>query len=107
MFKKSFGVLLFIGCGYGFVRWKNTSTGRLQLDSFKLRIPILGSVLRTIAVGRFARTLGALTSSGITILHALAVVRDTLGNELLGRKIDEVASRVKMGESLAEPEEWR
>jgi type II secretory pathway component PulF len=88
---------------YGFVKWKSSSQGRLRWDSFKLRIPVLGSVLRTIAVGRFARTLGALTKSGITILHALSVVRDTLGNELLGREIDEVAVEVKMGQSLAEP----
>ncbi|GAI24683.1 unnamed protein product, partial [marine sediment metagenome] len=57
----------------------------------------------TIAVGRFARTLGALTKGGVIILEALSVVRDTLGNELLGREIDVVAEKVKRGESLAEP----
>jgi type II secretory pathway component PulF len=105
-FLVSFGWLtaLLIGAGiYSFIRWKNSTQGRLQWDSFKLKLPVLGSVLRTIAVGRFARTLGALTKSGITILHALSVVRDTLGNELLGREIDEVATKVKMGQSLAEP----
>ncbi len=88
---------------FSFTKWKRTEDGLLKWDSFKLKLPVLGSVLKTIAVGRFARTLGALTKSGITILHALGVVRDTLGNELLGREIDEVASRVRMGESLAEP----
>ena len=105
-FLVSFGWLtaILIGAGfYSFIRWKNTTEGRLRWDSFKLKLPVLGSVLRTIAVGRFARTLGALTKSGITILHALSVVRDTLGNELLGGEIDEVASKVKMGQSLAEP----
>jgi len=86
-----------------FVKWKRTPAGRLKLDGFLLRIPILGSVLTTIAVGRFARTLGALTSSGITILDALSVVRDTLGNEFLGRLIDDVSEKVRMGHSLAEP----
>jgi type II secretory pathway component PulF len=85
-----------------FQRWKKNA-GRLQFDAFKLRIPVLGSVLRTIAVGRFARTLGSLTMGGVTILDALAVVRDTLGNELLGREIDAVADKVKRGESLADP----
>jgi type II secretory pathway component PulF len=83
-------------------RWTQ-SAGRIQWDSFRLKIPILGSVLRTIAVGRFARTLGALTEGGVTILEALGVVRDTLGNELLGREIDTVAEKVKRGESLADP----
>jgi len=96
-------VLAAIGVGfYRLIKWTRT-TGRLQYDTFKLRIPILGSVLRTIAVGRFARTLGALTLGGVTILEALGVVRDTLGNELLGREIDTVAEKVKRGEPLAEP----
>jgi len=83
-------------------RWAKTA-GKLQWDAFKLRIPVLGSVLRTIAVGRFARTLGALTQGGVTILESLAVVRDTLGNEVLAREIDNVAEKVKRGESLADP----
>ncbi len=83
-------------------RWTK-SEGKIKWDAFKLKIPVLGSVLRTIAVGRFARTLGALTKGGVTILEALSVVRDTLGNELLGREIDTVAEEVKRGESLAEP----
>jgi type II secretory pathway component PulF len=83
-------------------RWTRTA-GRVQWDAFRLKIPVLGPVLRTIAVGRFARTLGALTKGGVTILEALAVVRDTLGNEVLARQIDEVAEKVKRGESLADP----
>ncbi len=95
--------LAMIGAGlFYFSRWTKT-VGKIRWDAFKLRIPILGSVLRTIAVGRFARTLGALTKGGVIILEALNVVRDTLGNELLGREIDIVADKVKRGESLAEP----
>jgi len=87
---------------YYLIRWTR-SQGRIKWDAFKLRVPILGSVLRTIAVGRFARTLGALTKGGVIILEALSVVRDTLGNELLGREIDAVAEKVKRGEPLAAP----
>ena len=95
--------LLLAGLAFLFVRWKNSEKGRLKWDGFKLKIPVLGSVLKTIAVGRFARTLGALTQSGITILYALGIVRDTLGNEVLAREIDEVAHKVKAGDSVAEP----
>ena len=77
--------------------------GRVRWDAFKLKIPLVGSVLKTIAVGRFTRTLGALTKGGVTILEALGVVRDTLGNEMLAREIDEVAEKVKTGASLAGP----
>jgi type II secretory pathway component PulF len=95
-------IVVTIAALYALRRWTKT-VGRLEWDAFKLRLPVLGSVLRTIAVGRFARTLGALTQGGVTILDALAVVRDTLGNEQLARQVDEVAEKVKRGESLAEP----
>ncbi|OHB68209.1 MAG: hypothetical protein A2Y77_18375 [Planctomycetes bacterium RBG_13_62_9] len=87
---------------YALRRWTKAA-GKLPWDGFKLKIPVLGPVLRTIAVGRFARTLGSLTKGGVTILEALAVVRDTLGNEVLARRIDEVGEEVKRGESLADP----
>ncbi len=86
----------------GFRKWAKTS-GRLAWDRFRLGVPVLGRVLRTTAVGRFARTLGALTKGGVTILEALGVVRDTLGNEVLARQVDHVAEEVKRGESLAAP----
>jgi len=99
------GWLVLLGLIAGFYTlWKWTQTaGKRQWDAFKLRIPVLGSVLRTIAVGRFARTLGALTQGGVTILESLAVVRDTLGNEILAHEIDTVAEKVKRGDSLADP----
>lgn len=105
LFTKVYGWIAIVAIVAGFYKLSNwaKTKGRVRWDTFRLRIPILGSVLRTIAVGRFARTLGALTKGGVTILEALAVVRDTLGNELLGREIDVVAEKVKHGEPLAEP----
>lgn len=105
LFTSFFGwvVIALITTGlYYLIRWTR-SEGKIKWDAFKLKVPVLGSVLRTIAVGRFARTLGALTKGGVIILEALGVVRDTLGNELLGREIDNVAEEVKHGKSLAEP----
>ena len=105
-FLLSFGWLVAIGVGLGlyvFIRWKRSPAGRLALDGFKLTLPLFGNVLKTLSVGRFARTLGALTASGITILEALQVVRDTLGNEVLAVQIDEVATKVKTGSNLADP----
>ena len=105
-FLKSFGlplVVLLVAGGFYFKRWKASAEGRFKWDGFRLKVPIFGAVLRTIAVGRFARTLGALTKSGIAILESLKVVRDTLGNEVLGRQVDKVAEAVRTGRSLAEP----
>jgi type II secretory pathway component PulF len=104
-FIKAHGWLLAvtIATGWYFLRKWTQTTGRIKWDAFKLRVPIMGSVLRTIAVGRFARTLGALTKGGVTILEALGIVRDTLGNELLAGEVDDVAEKVKAGASLAGP----
>ncbi len=105
-FMVQWGWLCVIAIGVGlafFNKWKQTPEGRFQWDGFKLRLPLFGPVVRTLAVGRFARTLGALTKSGVTILESLQVVRDTLGNEALGRQIDQVAAQVKTGRPLAEP----
>ena len=68
-----------------------------------LRIPLLGKLLRDVAVARFTRTLGTLVSAGIPILTALKIVRDTLGNTVLMDAIDEVQEKVTTGQSLAEP----
>jgi type II secretory pathway component PulF len=105
LFTTFFGWLALVAlvAGFFYLRKWTKRQGRLKYDTFKLKIPVLGPVLRTIAVGRFARTLGALTMGGVTILEALKVVRDTLGNELLGSEIDIVAEKVKRGEPLAEP----
>ena len=105
-FLRRFGIFLLaavIGGWLFFRKWKKSQQGRLRWDSFVLRFPVLGSVIRSISVGRFARTLGALTKGGIGILESLAVVRDTLNNELLGQSIDSVAEKVRTGHSLAEP----
>jgi len=92
-----------IAAGWGFNAWRKRPAGRLALDKFKLRVPVLGTALRRIAVARFARTLGTLSQSGIQILEALHVLRGTLGNEALARKIDKVAAEIKQGQSIAEP----
>ena len=97
-----FFIILIISGFVYFRRWCKTK-GRLQWDTFKLKLPVFGSVLCSIAIGRFARTLGSLTLGGVTILESLAVVRDTMGNELLGREIDKVAEKVRTGTTLAEP----
>lgn len=102
----NYGLFILIGLVAvvsAFLKWRSTPAGRLSLDTVKLKLPILGPVLVAVAVGRFARTLGALIKSGITILNALDVVRGTLGNELLSQQIDAVSEKVKMGQPIAEP----
>lgn len=92
-------VLLWVG----WQTWVRLPANRLRVDAFKLRIPVLGRLLRDVAVARFARTLGTLVAAGIPILDALRVTRDTLGNAALKHEVDTVREHVTAGKSLAEP----
>lgn len=83
--------------------WIRDPRNRLLVDTTLLRIPVLGRLLRDVAVARFTRTLGTLASAGVPILTALRIVRDTLGNTALMKAIDEVGDKVTTGQSLADP----
>lgn len=89
--------------GWALRRWMVSPDGRLAIDGLKLRVPLLGSAVRKVAVARFARTLGTLSKSGIGILEALHVLRDTLDNEVLARHVDRVAAEITKGDSIADP----
>ena len=88
----------------GGLRWYLRSpAGALGWDRAKLRLPVLGSVLRAAALGRFARTLGTLVRSGVSLLPALKIVENTIGNRLLASLIARVAEETRGGDSLAAP----
>jgi len=105
-FVRSWWWAVLIGAGSGFFAWRSWSAvpaNRRRIDGFLLRIPILGPLLRDIAVARFTRTLGTLSSAGVPILTALGIVRDTLGNTVMMDAIDAVREKVTTGGSLASP----
>lgn len=93
----------FVVAVFAWRRWIAVPSNRMFVDLTLLRIPILGTLLRDVAVARFTRTLGTLVSAGIPILQALRVVRDTLGNAAMMAAIDQVLERVTTGSSLADP----
>jgi general secretion pathway protein F len=88
---------------WGFVRWKATPAGRARWDAMRLRAPIFGPVVRQIAVGRFARTLATLLSSGVPLLTALDIVKNVMGNVRLAEVIDQARDSIREGESIAAP----
>lgn len=92
-----------IGGYFAWKAWSAVPENRRMVDGFLLRIPVLGTLLRDIAVARFTRTLGTLSTAGVPILNALAIVRDTLGNTVMMDAIDDVRERVTTGGSLATP----
>jgi type IV pilus assembly protein PilC len=86
-----------------FNMWGKTKGGRSAIDLIKLRMPILGDIQRKSAVSRFSRTLGTLVTSGVPILQALNITRDTAGNVVISSAIEKVHEAVKEGETIVTP----
>lgn len=84
---------------------KQTEQGAEMIDKIKMRAPLFGDLVQKTQVSRFARTLGTLMASGVPILQALQIVRDTAGNRVLVKAIQSVHDSVKEGESVAMPME--
>src|SRR6266849_1616816 len=96
----SIGVILFVIAFMWFIR---TRFGRRIFDRFKLNMPVLGSVISKVAISRFTRTLGTLVSSGVPILQALTIVKETSGNVVVGNAVAAVHESVKEGETITAP----
>ena len=80
-----------------------TAKGRYVLDALKLKAPLFGRLIRKASIARFARTLGTLISSGVPILQALTIVRDTTGNAAIAPAVTRVHDAVKEGERIVQP----
>ena len=80
-----------------------TEKGKYTLDSFKLNVPLFGTLVRKIAIARFSRTLGTLITSGVPILQALNIVRETAGNEVISKAVGNVHDSIREGETIADP----
>jgi type IV pilus assembly protein PilC len=83
--------------------WGRTPGGRVVIDNMKLKMPVLGDIQRKSAVSRFSRTLGTLVTSGVPILQALNITRDTAGNVIISKAIEKVHEAVKEGETIVTP----
>ncbi|HTW24664.1 MAG TPA: type II secretion system F family protein [Candidatus Baltobacteraceae bacterium] len=110
------GLSNFVGSVYGFLiavffaggvfalkLWYGTPQGRMMLDTVILKVPVVGDVLRKIAVARFTRTLGTLISSGVPILEGLDITARTSGNAVVEKAISQTRTAVEAGRSLVDP----
>lgn len=96
-------LILMVGSVFLFRRWLNSEKGRAQWDAITLKLPIFGSLRRMIAVSRFARTLGTLLSSGVSLLVALDIVKNVVANAVLARVIETTSEAIREGEEIAPP----
>ena len=103
--KKYFPILILLSAigGWFLRRWARSAKGRPTWDAFVLKVPVFGLLARKGALARFARTLAALTRSGVGILEALEIVADTAGNEVVSLALRDTQRAVKQGDTLARP----
>jgi len=101
-----FGFLIligFVGIVIGLKVWYGSPAGRMAIDTTLLKLPLIGILLRKIAVARFTRTLGTLISSGVPILEGLEITARTAGNALIEKSLMEVRKGLEAGRNLADP----
>jgi type IV pilus assembly protein PilC len=101
-----FGLLILVaivGIIIGLKVWYQTPAGRMAIDRTLLKLPLLGLLLRKIAVARFTRTLGTLISSGVPILEGLEITARTAGNAVIEKSLMEVRKGLESGRNLSDP----
>ena len=89
--------IVFFGAGFAFRNYYKTRMGRETIDRISLKVPLFGDLIQKSAVARFSRTFGALTRSGVPILTALEIVRDTAGNQVIANAVDESRKEIQQG----------
>jgi type IV pilus assembly protein PilC len=94
------GIIAFV---FGFRQYYMTPAGRKVIDAIVLKLPILGNLMRKIAVARFCRTLSTLLASGVSILEALDITARTSGNAIVEEAILTTRKSIERGETIAQP----
>jgi len=101
-----FGPFLIVGlvaASFAFKSYYGTTRGRYVVDRIVLKLPILGMLMRKIAVARFCRTLATLLASGVSILEALEITARTAGNAIVEEGILKTRASIERGETIAQP----
>jgi general secretion pathway protein F len=86
-----------------FFKWKKTEKGTEKWDAFLLKVPVLGNLIRMLAIARFSRTLSTLLKSGVPLLTAMGIVKALVTNTVLSKVIENARESIKEGESIAGP----
>jgi type IV pilus assembly protein PilC len=96
-------VVVAVGGVFAFRAYYATKNGRMTVDGLTLKLPILGMLMRKIAVARFCRTLATLLSSGVSILEALDITARTAGNAVVEKSVLTTRTSIERGETIAQP----
>lgn len=87
----------------GFVKWKKSPEGAMAWDRLKLKAPIAGTIFTQIEVTRFANTLGILLKSSVSLLEAMSIVKETVGNRVFQSAMDPLIKGIKKGDGMSQP----
>ena len=90
-------IIVFIALGFAYRRYYATPVGRVTMDGFFLKMPLFGDLIEKTAVARFCRTFGSLSRSGVPILTAMEIVRDTAGNQVIANAVDSARQEIQTG----------
>ncbi|MEB3222339.1 MAG: type II secretion system F family protein [Candidatus Sericytochromatia bacterium] len=96
-------VVAIVAGAYAFRAFQSTPQGAILVDQYKLKLPIFGDLIRKVSVARFSRTLGTLLKSGVPLMPALEIVRDSIGNLVVAAVMEDLRLSVSEGEGLAKP----
>jgi type IV pilus assembly protein PilC len=96
-------VFVLVIAGIAFSQFYRTARGRVLVDDLKLKLPVLGDLIRKVAVARFTRTLGTMIQSGVPILDGLDIVAKTAGNKTIEAAIFKTRASIAEGRTIAEP----
>ncbi len=94
-------LMLVIAGVFGLRAWSKTENGRAAIDGFKLNVPLFGRIFRKVYMARFARTLGTMLGSGIPMLEAIRIVKESIGNVHVEATLDHSITEVKGGKALS------
>ncbi len=86
-----------------FINWKNSTEGKKSWDAISLKIPLLGDIVKMVAISRFTRTLATLLNGGVPMLNAMDIVRNVVNNHVIALAIDDARGNISEGESIAGP----
>lgn len=95
--------LIPVGCYITFLQWYKTQKGRAVMDRVAIRAPLIGDLIKKVAIAKFTRTLGTLIKSGVPILQALDTVAKTSGNYAVEQAILKARESIREGEKIADP----
>lgn len=83
-----------------FLNWAKTAPGRMALDGFILKLPVVGSIIRKLLISQFARTLGALYDGGVEVLQSLDIVSRSIGNKVMEKTVKDAEGKIRKGQTI-------